>query len=75
MAELSEKILKYLSDRDAVNTLDLATAFSEDHQKIVGALKSIQANGDLVTADQVSEKRLEVTDEGKQMIENGKKLI
>ncbi|XP_018564075.1 phenylalanine--tRNA ligase alpha subunit [Anoplophora glabripennis] len=71
MSHLSEKILKYLSENDTVNTLTLAKLFNEDHQKIIGALKSIQANGDLVTADQKAEKAIEVTDEGKHISENG----
>ncbi|CAH0553194.1 unnamed protein product [Brassicogethes aeneus] len=71
MSELSEKILKYLLHIDEVNTLDLAAAFKEDHQKIVGALKSIQANGELVTAEQISENKLEVSGEGKSIIQNG----
>lgn len=72
MSQLSEKILKYLSENDTVNTLTLAKLFNEDHQKVIGALKSIQANGDLVIADSKAEKAVEVTDEGKHISENGK---
>lgn len=56
MAELTEKILLYLNKVDDVNTLDLAKDLGVDHQKIVGALKSIQAHGDLITADAVTSK-------------------
>lgn len=56
MADLVEKILRYLNKIDDVNTLDLAKDFNEDHQKIIGALKSIQANGELVIADPVTNK-------------------
>jgi len=45
--------------------------FNEDHQKIIGALKSIQASGELVNAEQTSRKTLELTGEGKQVSENG----
>ncbi|KAJ8955055.1 hypothetical protein NQ314_006935, partial [Rhamnusium bicolor] len=53
MSRLSEQILKYLSENEEINTLALAKWFHEDHQKIVGALKSIQANGNLVIVDPV----------------------
>lgn len=44
--ELGEKILLYLDKNNQVDTLDLAKYFNEEHQKIVGAVKSIQATGD-----------------------------
>lgn len=72
MSQISEKILKYLSENDIANTLSLAKEFNEDHQKVIGALKSIQANGDLVIADPKTEKIIEVTDEGRDISENGK---
>lgn len=71
MSELTEKILQYLANNNEVNTLDLAKTFEEDHQKIVGALKSIQATGDLIVAEPVSEKHIELTEEGKQVAESG----
>lgn len=72
MAQLIESILKYISDNGDVNTLKLAKEFNEDHQKIIGSLKSIQAHGELVIADAVSEKKIELTEEGKLVVENGK---
>lgn len=72
MSQLSERILKYLSENDIGNTLTLAKEFNEDHQKVIGALKSIEANGDLVIADPKTEKTIEVTDEGRGISENGK---
>ncbi|XP_072398556.1 phenylalanine--tRNA ligase alpha subunit [Diabrotica undecimpunctata] len=71
MAQLIENILKYISDNGDVNTLKLASAFNEDHQKIIGALKSIQAHGDLVLAEPVSNKKVELTEEGKIIAEKG----
>lgn len=71
MSELSEKILQYLANKNEVNTLELAKFFNEDHQKIVGALKSIQATGDLITAETVSDKHIELTEEGKLIAEKG----
>ncbi|XP_066252364.1 phenylalanine--tRNA ligase alpha subunit [Euwallacea similis] len=68
---MAERILKYLSENVEVNTLKLAEEFSEDHQKIIGALKSIQANGDLISAEPVSQKNIELTEEGKLVASEG----
>ncbi|XP_060527125.1 phenylalanine--tRNA ligase alpha subunit [Cylas formicarius] len=68
---MAEKILKYLSENEEVNTLKLAEKFQEDHQKIIGFLKSIQANGDLVIAEPVSQKNIELTEEGKLVANQG----
>lgn len=69
--ELTEQILKHIEQHETADTLDLAAEFNEDHQKIVGALKSIQANGDLLNAETKSRKAWQVTDEGQFVIENG----
>lgn len=70
--ELGEKILLHLSTHDNIDTLELAKLFSEDHQKIVGAVKSIQATGDLIKSDNKSEKHWELTDEGQSVVQHGK---
>lgn len=69
--ELTEQILKYVDDNGQVDTLDLVPVFGVDHQKIVGALKSIEANGELLNAEQTSHKSWELSDEGKQVLANG----
>ncbi|XP_017777524.1 PREDICTED: phenylalanine--tRNA ligase alpha subunit [Nicrophorus vespilloides] len=71
MSDLCEEILKHISENGAVDTPALAKALGQDHQKIVGAVLSIQANGDLVNAEPRSEKLLELSDEGKSVAENG----
>lgn len=71
MSELSEKILQHLSNATKVNTLDLARHLEEDHQKIIGALKSIQAHGNLIVAEQQTDKFLELSQEGKEVAEHG----
>ncbi|KAK2143300.1 hypothetical protein LSH36_855g00035 [Paralvinella palmiformis] len=71
MADLADEILLYLADKSSFNTLELANKRDIDHQKIVGAIKSIQAKGNLVTCDQKSSKHLELTAEGKQIAEHG----
>lgn len=69
--DLTEQLLKFIEDHGKVDTLDLVPIFNVDHQKIVGALKSIQATGDLVAAEQAQRKTWELSDEGKSVLENG----
>lgn len=69
--ELTEQILKYVDENGEVDTLDLVPVFGVDHQKIVGALKSIEANGELLNATQTSHKSWELTEEGKDVLANG----
>lgn len=69
--ELTEQILNYIDEHDKADTLDLAAEFGEDHQKVVGALKSIQAHGDLLNSETTSRKAWQVTDEGQYVIEYG----
>lgn len=69
--ELTEQILKYVDENGQVDTLDLVPVFGVDHQKIIGALKSIEANGDLLTVEQTSHKSWELTQEGKDVLANG----
>ncbi|VEN34984.1 unnamed protein product [Callosobruchus maculatus] len=71
MSQLIEGILRYLSENGNANTLSLSQYFNEEHQKIVGALKSIQAHGDFVIADPIANKKIELTDEGKLIAEKG----
>lgn len=66
-----ESLLKYLDTVDSVDTLDLVAVFDEDHQKIIGALKSIEANGNLVTSEPTSRKTWSLTDEGQQVLQHG----
>ena len=43
MTEYMEKVLEYLSQHEEINTLELANIFNVDHQKIIGAIKSLEA--------------------------------
>ncbi|XP_063912885.1 phenylalanine--tRNA ligase alpha subunit [Zophobas morio] len=71
MTDLSEKILHRVSESEPISTLELSKQFQEDHQKIIGALKSIQAHGDLLVAEPQSDKFIELTEEGKLIVETG----
>lgn len=70
-SDLNEKILEYLDRNGSVDTLDLAEHMQVDHQKIVGTVKSLQATGDLITVEQQVNKKWELTDEGKTVLEKG----
>ncbi|XP_014671958.1 PREDICTED: phenylalanine--tRNA ligase alpha subunit-like [Priapulus caudatus] len=71
MADLAETILCNLASADAIDSLDLAKQLNEEHQKIVGAIKSLQSLGEVIQCEQVASKRWELTDEGRQVLKNG----
>lgn len=54
-----------------INSIVFARENFLDHQKIVGCIKSLQSLGDLIEVDQIENKRLELTEEGKQIVLNG----
>lgn len=45
--QLSDQILDYIDKHGKLNSLYLAEVFKENHQKIIGAIKSIEALGDV----------------------------
>jgi len=69
--DLTEILLKYIENRESVDTYDLVTILNVDHQKIVGAVNSILSTGELINSVPVSRKSWELTDEGKQFTVNG----
>lgn len=68
--ELNERILHYLNNIDEVDTLKLASEFNEDHQKVVGAVKSIEAL-DMVKSEAVKSTKWELSEEGRSVAEKG----
>jgi hypothetical protein len=52
-SDLSEKVLQYLDGLESIDTLHLAELLSVDHQKVVGAVKSLQALGDVSVAERI----------------------
>ncbi|XP_015117399.1 phenylalanine--tRNA ligase alpha subunit isoform X1 [Diachasma alloeum] len=70
-SELAEGILQYVDKNGEVNSLDLVNVFEEDHQKIIGAIKSLQTLDNVIDVEQVSQKRWEPTPEGEHVIEHG----
>lgn len=73
MAELNEEILLFLKENgDApIDSLYLADIFKTDHQKIVGAVKSLQAAGNLINAQQKDKKYWKLTSEGETVASDG----
>lgn len=70
--ELTERILLHVDKNGKVDTLDLVQIFDEDHQKIVGAVKSIQAHDEKILETSTNSiKTLQLTEEGTYMLENG----
>ncbi|XP_071579438.1 phenylalanine--tRNA ligase alpha subunit isoform X1 [Temnothorax nylanderi] len=68
---LTDRILEHLGARGETNLLDLADEFQEDHQKIVGAAKSLETVDGLIVVKLISKKKWELTDEGRHIIEHG----
>ncbi|KAL0121733.1 hypothetical protein PUN28_006895 [Cardiocondyla obscurior] len=69
--QLTDQILEYLDAHGEANSLDLADKFQENHQKIVGAIKSLETIDKLIEVQPVSTKKWEITVEGKHIIEHG----
>ncbi|OTF69936.1 hypothetical protein BLA29_012130, partial [Euroglyphus maynei] len=59
------------SPAEKINSLNFSRENQLDHQKVVGAVKSLQALGELIQADQVESKRFELTKHGDIVVENG----
>ncbi|XP_062387863.1 phenylalanine--tRNA ligase alpha subunit isoform X2 [Sardina pilchardus] len=67
-----EILLKRIEAVDGgVDSQDVATALSVDHQVVVGAVKSLQSLGDIISAEQRSSKHWELTGEGQETAEKG----
>ncbi|XP_054706927.1 phenylalanine--tRNA ligase alpha subunit B-like [Uloborus diversus] len=73
MTELVEEILMFLKDsgEEPVDSLRLAESFQTDHQKVVGAIKSLQSAGNLIDAEQKDTKSWKLTPEGEKVATNG----
>lgn len=68
--ELNERILHYIDKCDKVDTLHLASEFNEEHQKIIGAVKSLEAL-EMVVSEGLKNTKWGLTEEGRQVAENG----
>jgi len=68
---LPELILVEIEKSGSVSSQDLARKLNCDHQRIVGAVKSLQCHEDVVNVSMESIKRWELTEEGREVSENG----
>lgn len=71
---LSETILGLIDKHDGSNPLDtlqISSILSEDHQKVVGAVKSLQLVDNLINVQEKSLQVWELTDEGRGVAEKG----
>uniref|UniRef100_A0A915PI14 phenylalanine--tRNA ligase n=1 Tax=Setaria digitata TaxID=48799 RepID=A0A915PI14_9BILA len=68
---LSQNLLYYLNQHNHLDTFEYATTNREDHQKVVGAVKSLEAFNGLVETEERVSKTFELTAEGIEVAENG----
>jgi len=71
MADLPEKILLEIEKHGSVKSSDLSRLFNTDHQKIVGAIKSLECLDDMIKADMETVKRWDLSKEGELVAEKG----
>jgi len=71
MSELSDKILQFLDKNDNLQSLDFAKELAVDHQKIVGAIKSLESLGDVIKSEMETVKRWTLTKEGEDVSKKG----
>ncbi|XP_071172050.1 phenylalanine--tRNA ligase alpha subunit-like [Mytilus edulis] len=64
MADLQGRLLLALKENNIVNSEDLAREWEEDHQKIVGAIKSLQTLYKIINAEPINTTRWQLTEEG-----------
>jgi len=70
--DLAEKILHLLdAGRGDLDSLALSTELEEDHQKLVGAVKSLEALGDVIKTEQTTSKLWELSEEGDAIARSG----
>ncbi|XP_038067920.1 phenylalanine--tRNA ligase alpha subunit-like [Patiria miniata] len=68
---LGETILQRVEKDGQISTDLLANYLQKDHQQIVGAVKSLQALGNVIETKQQTSKYWELTLEGKDMVKSG----
>lgn len=72
MENIAEKILKLLdASSTALSSLDVAKTLGEDHQRVVGAIKSLECLDSVIETEPVSTKVWELTKEGEEIADRG----
>lgn len=70
-SSLQERILTCLESKGGASSLQLAAEFNEDHQKIIGALKSLESLDNIIKSTIQTEKHWEPTAEGQRVLKEG----
>lgn len=71
MAELNEEILKFIDTNCKLDSLEYAEKQKLDHQRVVGAIKSLAINEGLVEVEQKSKKDFQLNPEAQSIAESG----
>ncbi|KAF8385662.1 fars-1 [Pristionchus pacificus] len=69
--DLPQFILDELAKGQEVSSIELASRLSIDHQKLIGAVKSLLSHEGVISTRDITEKRVELTKEGVDFVENG----
>ncbi|XP_019861088.1 PREDICTED: phenylalanine--tRNA ligase alpha subunit-like, partial [Amphimedon queenslandica] len=68
---LSDALLEALAEKGRVDSYEYATSVGKNHQDVVGAVKSLESFGDVIKTEQKQTELWELTEEGKEIAENG----
>lgn len=71
MAELNEEILKYLDKNETLDSLAYSRENKLDHQKVVGAIKSLEINEGYIEVAKKSAKEFQLNKEAQEFVECG----
>ena len=68
--DLPETILQQIN-QGQTDSLEIANHLNVDHQKVIGAIKSLESLGNVISSESYVIKRWQLTDEGQQVAKNG----
>ena len=71
MTELCEKLLSCLTEVDTITSSEVSARLQCDTQKVVGAIKSLEALGGYIETELVSHKKWSLTKEGEEVMRSG----
>uniref|UniRef100_A0A0N5AHE0 phenylalanine--tRNA ligase n=1 Tax=Syphacia muris TaxID=451379 RepID=A0A0N5AHE0_9BILA len=69
--DLCELLLAELDKCDEIETLEFSSHYGFDHQKVIGAVKSLLSQDGMIKTEDRNTKKVELTEEGKEMSKNG----
>ena len=71
MQDILSVILQELEKANEVNSVQLASKLGVDIQRIIGAIKSLEALGDVIATEMYTVKRWQLTKEGEEVLTEG----